>query len=74
MLRRFDWGDVAEGAVGSAVIVIMSPGFGYPQGFREASEPVLVQALILEEPVEALAGAVRDGFSGWRKWCRILRW
>jgi len=44
--------------VGSAVIVIMSPGFGDPSGFRDAPEPVLVQALIPETPVEALAGAV----------------
>jgi len=57
-LRRFDWGDVAEGAVGSAVIVIMSPGFGDPSGFWKASEPVLVEALIPKAPVEALAGAV----------------
>ena len=47
--------------MGSAVIVIMSPGFGDPPGFREASEPVLVQALIPEAPVEALAGAVLHG-------------
>lgn len=57
-MRRFGWGDVAEGAVGSAVIVIMSPGFGDPSGFWKASEPVLVEALIPEAPVEALAGAV----------------
>ena len=60
-MRRFGWGDVAEGAVGSAVIVIMSPGFGDPPGFAEASETVLVQALIPEASVEALAGAVLHG-------------
>ena len=47
--------------MGSAVIVIMSPGFGDPPGFGKASEPVLVQALIPEAPVEALAGAVLHG-------------
>ena len=60
-MRRFGWGDVAEGAVGSAVIVIMSPGFGDPPGFREASEPVLVEAFIPEPSVKALAGAVLHG-------------
>ena len=47
--------------MGSAVIVIVSPGFGDPPGFREASEPVLVQALVSEAPVETLAGAVLHG-------------
>ena len=63
-MRRFGWGDVAEGAVGSAVIVIMSPGFGDPPGFREASEPVLIEALIPEASIEALAGAVLHRLSG----------
>lgn len=50
--------------MGSAVIVIMSPGFGDPPGFKETPEPVLVQALLPEAPVEALAGAVLHGLSG----------
>ena len=48
--------------MGSAVIVIMSPGFGDPSGFGEAPEPVFPQTLIPETPVEALAGAVLHGF------------
>jgi hypothetical protein len=40
--------------MGSAVIVIMPPGFGDPSGFLDASEPVLVEALIPKAPVEAL--------------------
>ena len=47
--------------MGSAVIVIMSPGFGDPPGFWETSEPVLVEALIPKTPIEALAGAVLHG-------------
>ena len=47
--------------MGSAVIVIMPPGFGDPSGFLNAPEPVLVEAFIPESPIEALAGAVLHG-------------
>ena len=50
--------------MGSAVIVIMPPGFGDPSGFLDAPEPVLIEALISEPPVEALTGAVLHGLSG----------
>lgn len=49
--------------MGSAVIVIMSPGFGDPPGFRDAAEPVLIEAFIPEAPIEALAGSVLHGLS-----------
>jgi len=41
----------------------MSPGFGDLPGFWEASEPVLVQALVPEASVETLAGTLLYGVS-----------
>lgn len=55
---------ITEWAVGSEVIVVLSPGFSDAPCFLDAPEPVFIQAFVSEAAVEALAGAVLHGLSG----------
>ena len=56
-------GAIPERAVGSRPIVVLSPRLNDPSGIGEAEEPVLVQALVSESPVEALDHRVLDGLA-----------
>jgi hypothetical protein len=57
-------GQTAEAGVRPGGIVIEPPGFNDPPCHRQATEHVLVEALVTEAPVEALDKSVLDRLSG----------
>ena len=54
--------------MGSVAVVVRAPFLDHGSRFVQALEPVLVQALVAEAPVEALDESVLGRLAGWMKW------
>ena len=54
LLREFVWGQIVQGTVGSNGIVVLPPRLDDGPRLRQRREPVLIEALIPQPPVETL--------------------